>query len=527
MKRSNPVAVQNLRFQTTTARGHFRSLRKNRPRIKISVVWEFMKPIEYLLLVVLVSLCTAATLATDVAIADNASIADHAGAKAAENAINSTAGSLLHEINQSKIVETTANDSQTIGFGQSSQNSSSAAENLAAPIRKAETRLTVQSADNETKTSENFSSQNASATNATETSKTSDVNSTASKNAKKAEVAAYVYNDDDDSLDVSLYIDSVPKGKADVSKGKEETFGNFTLDQGIHRFKIIWKDEDTNKVYESEIKKEINGDDVVSLYTTAHTEPEKYDLTVSVKNENDKSTNAYLYIDGIYQDRKEISEDSTNDFSSASVEEGVHDVSLTWLDPYTNDQYEKTKRVTIEGDSAVVFIAGKGTSFQDLGKTVETTADTASSGSSYFSSTSSGSTNSSNSQSTISEASNNRTTSDSENSSGTYGKAENSDSSAENSTGNSEYGANAHDDSIVNNTANDEMKGTGSESAGTQDAAKAGAPYSFRTLGMIDSLFADKANSANGAEAKSGGWGNISLVYILVLVGAAYLVIRH
>jgi len=485
-----------------------------------------MKPIEYLLLVVLVSLCTAATVAVDVAIADNASITDHAGAKAAENAINST-GSLLHEMNQSKIIETTGNDSQTLGFGQLSQNSSKTAENWSAPIRKAESRLTVQSADNETETSENYSSQNASATNATENSKTSDVNTTAFQNAKKAQVAAYVYNDDDDSLDVSLYIDSVPKGKADVSKGKEETFGNFSLDQGIHRFKIIWKDEDTDKVYESEIKKEINGDDAVSLYTTAHTEPEKYDLTVSVKNENDKSTNAYLYIDGIYQERKEISEDSTNDFSSVSIEEGVHDVSLKWLDPYTNDQYEKTKRVTIEGDSALVFVAGKGTSFQDLGKAIETTADTARSSSSYFSSNSSGSMSSSTSQSTISEASDNRTTSDSENSSGTYGKAENPDSIAENSTGNSEYGVNAHDHSIINNIANNEMTGTGSESAGTQDAAKAGAPYSFRTLSMIDSLFADNANSANGAEAKGGGWGNISLVYILVLVGAAYLVIRH
>ena len=183
--------------------------------------------------------------------------------------------------------------------------------------------------------------------------------------------------------------------------------------------------------------------------------------------------------------------------------------------------------MTIEGDSALVFVAGKGTSFQDLGKAIETTADTARSSSSYFSSNSSGSMSSSTSQSTISEASDNRTTSDSENSSGTYGKAENPDSIAENSTGNSEYGVNAHDHSIINNIANNEMTGTGSESAGTQDAAKAGAPYSFRTLSMIDSLFADNANSANGAEAKGGGWGNISLVYILVLVGAAYLVIRH
>jgi hypothetical protein len=491
-----------------------------------------MKPIEYLRLVVLVSLCMAATVAADAAIVDDASITDHAGANAAINAANSTAGSLLHEINQSKVVGTTSNDSKLPGLGQSSQNSSSAAENYSAPISNAETRLTVQSADNETEMAENDSSQNSSATNATEASETSDANTTASQSAGKAEVAVYVYNDDDDSLDVSLYIDSVPKGKADVSKGEEETFGNFTLDQGIHRFKIIWKDEDTEKVYESEIKKEINGDDVVSLYTTGHSEPEEYDLTASVKNENDKRINAYLYIDGIYEDSQEVSEESTDDFSSASIEEGVHDVSLKWLDPYTNDQYEKTKRVTIEGDSAVVFVAGKGTSFQDLGKTAEPTEDAASSFSSYFSagsSTISSATSSGSTFSTTTQASDTLASSDSENSSGIYGETENANaySGVGNSTDDRADNANTYEDTNADNTANTEATGTVSENTGTQDVAKAKAPYSFRTLSAIDSLFGDNANRASGAEEKSGGWGKISLVYILVLFAAAYLVIRY
>ncbi|MDD1762677.1 MAG: hypothetical protein LUQ59_10655, partial [Methanothrix sp.] len=418
-----------------------------------------MKPIEYLRLLVLVSLCMAATVAADAAIADDASITDHAGANAAINAANSTAGSLLHEINQSNVVGTSANDHKSLGLGQLSQNSSNAAENYSAPISNAETRLTVQLADNETKRLENYSSQNASVTNATEASETSDANTAASQNAaKKAEVAAYVYNDDDDSLDVSLYIDSVPKGKADVSKGEEETFGNFTLDQGIHRFKIIWKDEDTDKVYESEIKKEINGDDAVSLYTTGHSEPEEYDLTASVKNENDKSINAYLYIDGIYEDSQEISEESTDDFSSASIEEGIHDVSLKWLDPYTNDQYEKTKRVTIEGDSAVVFVAGKGTSFQDLGKAAETTEGAASSGSSYLSAGSGFTTSSGGMSSTTTQASDNLASSDSENSSGIYGETENANAygGVGNSTGKGADNTNTYEDMNTDNTGNTE-----------------------------------------------------------------------
>jgi hypothetical protein len=320
-------------------------------------------------------------------------------------------------------------------------------------------------------------------------------NAGASEDIKKAQVATYVYNDDDDSLDVSLYIDSVPKGKTDVSKGGEETFGNFTVKQGIHRFKIIWKDEDTNEVYESEIKKEIFGDDVISLYTTGHEEPEEYDLTVSVKNENGKSTNAYLYIDGIYEDNQEISEESTDDFSSASAEEGIHDISLRWLDPYTNDQYEKKKRITIEGDSAVVFVISKGTSFQDLGLAKGPGEETEISEISSFSSGSKSSAKS------------------------TADRLEDAGGMGENSSGNSDLNgvgnSSANDDGILDGV------GTASINEETQTDPTNEKHSTFRTLSATDS------SSADDAGLGKSGWTQVSVVYPLVLFAAAYLVFRH
>jgi len=145
-------------------------------------------------------------------------------------------------------------------------------------------------------------------------------------------------------------------------------FGNYSLKVGFHRFKIVWKDPDTNKVYESELSKEISGDDAVILYTVEHTAPDKFDLSVSVKNENNKGTKAYLYIDGKYENTQQLSADSTTEFDKVSVEEGFHDVSIRWLDPYTNSEYEKKKRVTLDNDEAVIFIATKGASFEDKGE---------------------------------------------------------------------------------------------------------------------------------------------------------------
>lgn len=491
MNRSNVEVVQNLRFQTAIARGRAISPLKSMPEIKIPMISDGTRLIAYLLLV---SLCLATSFAAD------ASIADHVAANS------------------------TSNDSLSSGLSQSSQESLSELEGPLVPISYTKVRPTVKSADNlsigdpdsgylnsidnKTEATDDSSTQKESATNTTEASETSDVNTIASQNSKKAEVAAYVYNDDDDSLDVSLYIDSVPKGKTDVSKGEEETFGNFTLNHGIHRFKIIWKDSDTEKVYESEIEKEITGDDVISLYTTGHNEPEEFDLTASVKNENDKSIKAYLYIDGIYEDNQEISEESTDDISDASVEEGVHDVSVRWLDPYTNDQYEKKKRVTIEGDSAVIFVANKGASFKDLSKAAETVEDSVSSETLDFGS-----------RITTSKAPGTLNASESENGGGTYDVADNDYNGEENSNLDNADNAGTSNDATVDNIAQGEKPR--SENTGTQDAVKTRGTYSVRILSTIDGLFGDNS------KAKEDGWSNLSIIYPLVLLAAAYLVFRH
>jgi hypothetical protein len=209
---------------------------------------------------------------------------------------------------------------------------------------------------------------------------------------------------------------------------------------------------------------------------------------VSVKNENDKSTNAYLYIDGIYEDNQEISEESTDDFSSASAEKGVHDISLRWLDPYTNDQYEKKKRVTIDGDSAVVFVISKGTSFQDLGHAAGSVEDTEESKTSRFSSTRKSSAKS------------------------TANRLEDADKMGENNSENNDRNNvrndSENDDSIIDN---------GETQADTSTTGHS----TFRTLS------ATKSSSADDAESEEGGWGRVSVVYPLVLFAAAYLVFRH
>jgi len=405
------------------------------------------------------------------------------------------------------------------------------AGNSSSPVLKTENKLTVQSADipNANNSSESLVSESSdsgiagSAENETKYAEAANVNGTVSENARKAEVAAYVYNDDDDSLDVSLYIDSVPKGKADVSSGEEETFGNFSLDQGIHRFKIIWKDEDTEKLYESEIKKDIKGDDAVSLYTAGHNEPEEYDLTVSVKNENDREITAYLYVDGIYQDSQDISEESTDDFSSASVEEGVHDVSFKWLDPYTNDQYEKTKRVAVEGDSAVIFVASIGTSFQDLGVaevSAEATKGSESSGYSASLDSSFSSPSSSNSLALDDPASN-----DSKSINGDSGAADGEKNDSIESIPDSEV---SQKDTIEDYITDDRQTGTGSESA-ENSAEEANSPYSMKTLSTVGGWLGDIEGKEDGANEASGGggWLRLSPIYVIVLLAAAYVVLRH
>ncbi len=180
------------------------------------------------------------------------------------------------------------------------------------------------------------------------------------------DVHVYVNNLDDDRLSVSLFIDSEIKDTEDVSSKSETKFGEYALTPEDHKFKIAWRDEDTKKNYEEELLQEINSSSSLILYTLKNDAPEKFDLSVKVENENDKSLDAFLYVDGGLEKSKELPKDSTADLGTISLEEGIHDLCLRWCDPETRIEYEKRKKVNIEGDDAVIFYAPKGVAFESL-----------------------------------------------------------------------------------------------------------------------------------------------------------------
>jgi hypothetical protein len=178
------------------------------------------------------------------------------------------------------------------------------------------------------------------------------------------DVHVYVNNQDDDRLEVTFLVDSELKETTDVSSKSETKLGEYALMPGEHSFKLSWRDEDTKKSYEEEIVQQINSSTSIILYTTKNDAPEKYEVSVKVENENDKSLDAYLYVDDNLEKSKEVPKDSTADFGEISLEEGIHDLCLRWSDPETKIEYEKSKKVNVKGDDAVIFYAPKGVTFE-------------------------------------------------------------------------------------------------------------------------------------------------------------------
>jgi hypothetical protein len=182
-------------------------------------------------------------------------------------------------------------------------------------------------------------------------------------------VHIYVSNKDDDSQDITLFIDSMLMETKSVSSDSDATYSTYPLPEGSHRFKITWWDEDVKKSFEAEETKDIQGETSVNLYTTLNDEPEKFDLSVKLTNENSKDLDAYLYVDDSYEKNKEVSKESTSDFGTLSLEEGVHNLSVRWQDKETKIEYEKRKRVTVSNDDVVVFYAPAGVSFDAVENT--------------------------------------------------------------------------------------------------------------------------------------------------------------
>lgn len=178
-----------------------------------------------------------------------------------------------------------------------------------------------------------------------------------------AEAVVYVFNNDDDTLSISLFIDSELEDTADVSKDSEEKFGNYELLAGSHNFKISWWDDDTKKTYHEAQDVEIEETTAVTLYATQNKEPEEFEVSVMLRNDNSEDLEAYLYIDGEYDKQKTAKKESTTDFGKYDLEEGTHELAVRWQDPETNIDYEKRKTIRVDGTDVVIFYAPKGMTF--------------------------------------------------------------------------------------------------------------------------------------------------------------------
>lgn len=307
-------------------------------------------------------------------------------------------------------------------------------------------------------------------------------------------VHVYVSNKDDDSLDVSLFIDSELKDTKSISSDAESKFDSYPLPAGSHNFKITWWDEDVKKSCEAEETVDVRGDTSANLYTTANDEPEEFDLSVTLTNENSKDLDAYLYVDDSFEKNKEVSKESTSDFGTISLEEGMHNLSVRWRDADTKIEYEKKKKVTISKDDAVVFYVPAGISF-DAQESRSTDDETTSDAATSDSTESSDNTAPSSSYSYTSSSSYEKTTST---------KTTDETSSSSDTT---------IDSTATNSTAGDDSLGSASlvngNSSASSDAARSDeSDESVKSTNSASSISESKSDSSGGGYAYSGSSGS-------------------
>ena len=185
---------------------------------------------------------------------------------------------------------------------------------------------------------------------------------------KIGEAVVYVFNRDDDTLSVSLFIDSQLKSTEEIPRDREKKFGNYPLEAGPHTFRITWWDDDTKKIHQEELVAVVEGLTPVTLYTTRNTGPEKFDINVMLRNDNKEDLEAYLYINGEYERLRTAKKESTTDLGKFSIEEGTHVLAVRWQDPATKIEYENRKTVRVEGRTVVTFYAPRGMAFETEGK---------------------------------------------------------------------------------------------------------------------------------------------------------------
>ncbi|HOG98402.1 MAG TPA: hypothetical protein PLV49_05845 [Methanothrix soehngenii] len=191
-------------------------------------------------------------------------------------------------------------------------------------------------------------------------------------------VHVYITNNDNEKLDVSLFIDSELIDRKSISSGADQKIDSYPLEKGSHTFKISWWDEDVKSSFEVEEIKDITAETSVNLYTTLNEEPEEFEITVNLVNENSRELEAFLYADGSFEKSKKVGKESSAELGKINLKEGIHNLSVRWQDDDTRIEYEKTKKLMVKRDEVVIFYAPKGVSFE--AKNASSGADDRSSG---------------------------------------------------------------------------------------------------------------------------------------------------
>ena len=174
-------------------------------------------------------------------------------------------------------------------------------------------------------------------------------------------VTMYVKNLDDDRLDIHLLIDGKDEGFESISSGRAEKYGDYDLEEGVHRFTTRWFDTDTGELYEKIEEHNITGATTIMLRTDEHSEEgDGISTHVYVKNLDDDRLDAYLYIDESFRDFEDrISSGYTKKFGRSDgykLTEGLHTFRIEWYDPDTGNEHQVIKECFVTGDAVSVTI---------------------------------------------------------------------------------------------------------------------------------------------------------------------------
>ncbi len=187
---------------------------------------------------------------------------------------------------------------------------------------------------------------------------------TASNSSTEGRAHVYVFNRDDDRLRISLFIDDTLMASKEISSEEETKFGEYSLNEGEHSFRISWWDEDTQKKYLESVVVYVNDDTPVHIYTSKNAAPEKFYLSILVKNENDRDLDVCLYIDERFERCSVAKKSSLTEVGKIKLESGRHNLSVRWIDPETEIEYQKSRSVELSRDDAVMIYTPKGVIFK-------------------------------------------------------------------------------------------------------------------------------------------------------------------